>query len=407
MISTRCDWVQRAALLTTISLFSAGYALLGLVGVIVAAVAEGVVERRIPWHRSRVDSLLAALVVIFFISGLLSSYRLIAVGEAMLLTLSIYFTFGPLSQLLYRDGTFLTPFLWAWAGGGVGAAAWGILGHVFTKHPASTQAIGPTALGTTLLIAIGVSVGLLSTAESGWTFLRLAAGMAVLTLGLALTYSRGAWGGTIVELGIFFLLADLRYSWRALLLLILIGLAGATFVAVVHPAIDPAVIRRVEGTTFSLAATHWRVFLALSAVAIFRSHPVFGTGLGTFPLVYPQYRLPGDPNPLPVPFAHNIFLNVAAEGGALGLGAFVAIIGWALVAGWRWHAQSRSPSDRIVSAAVLSTFIGMLTHQLFDGTIQSVHLGAGLWFLIAILGARSKGTGRLTVTGGAGREATS
>jgi hypothetical protein len=29
----------------------------------------------------------------------------------------------------------------------------------------------------------------------------------------------------------------------------------------------------------------------------------------------------------------------------------------------------------------------MLTQQLFDGTIQSVHLGAGLWFLIAILGS--------------------
>ncbi len=385
--STWLDSVQRATLLATISLFSAGYAPVGLVCVIAAVVWEWIAEKRIPWRRGRVDSLLTAFVVIFFISGLLSSYRLIAVGEAVLLMLTIYFTFGPLSQMLHRDGTFLKPFLWAWTGGGVGAAAWGILGHVFTKLPASTPAIGPTALGTTLLIAIGLSLGLLSMAGSVWKFLGLAGGIAVLILGLALTYSRGAWGGTIIELGIFFLLVDLRHSWRALLLLLLIGLAGAAFVAVAHPVIDPAVIRRVEGTTFSLAGPHWRVFLARSALAIFRSHPLVGTGFGTFSLAYPEYRFPGDPNPLPVPFAHNIFLNVAAEGGALGLAAFTAIIGWALVAGWRWHAQSRSPWDRIASAAVLSAFMGMLTHQLFDGTIQSVHLGAGLWFLVAILGA--------------------
>lgn len=385
------DLVQRAALLVTIALFSTGYGPIGLVCVLAAVIAEGIAAGRVPWRRSPVDLLLIAFIAVYLISGVLSSYRLIAIGETVLLAVTIYFTFGPLYQLLQRDGTFLTPFLWAWVGGGVAAAVWGILSHLLTKLPASTQAVGPTALGTTLLIATGLSAGLLSAERTVWKILALAGGMAVLLLGLALTYSRGAWGGALVALGMFFLLAGLRHSWRAFLLLILVGLVGAAFVAIAHPTIDPAVIRRVEGTTFSLNGTHWRVFLARSALAIFRDHPLFGTGFGTFSSVYPQYRLPGDPNPLPVPFAHNIILNTAAEVGALGLAAFTAIIVWAAVAGWRWYARSHSPSDTIGSAAVLSVFIGMLTQQLFDGTIQSVHLGAGLWFLVAILTASTSG----------------
>lgn len=94
---------------------------------------------------------------------------------------------------------------------------WGIFTHVLTKLLASTQAIGPTALGTTLLIATGLSVGPFSTTGSVWKFLGLATGISVLILGLALTYSRGAWGGTIISLGIFFPLIGLRHSWRALL----------------------------------------------------------------------------------------------------------------------------------------------------------------------------------------------
>lgn len=350
-------------------------------------IAEGIVARRIPWRRSPLDFLLITFIVVYFISGVLSSYRLIAIGETVLLGITIYFTFGPLYQVLQQDRDFLTPFLWAWVGGGVAAAMWGIVSHLLTKLPASTQAIGPNALGTTLLVATGLSVGLLSGTGTAWKFL-VAGGIPVLVLGLTLTYSRGAGAGAAGALGVFFLLVELRHSWRAFLLLILIGIAGATFIAFAHPAIDPAVIKRIEGTTFNPNVTHWRVFVAKSALAIFRDHPLLGTGFGTFSLVYPQYRLPGDPNPpTGMPFAHNIFLNTAAEVGALGLAAFTAVIVWAMVAGWQWYARSLSSSDTIRSAAVLSAFMGMLMQQLFDGTIQSVHLGAGLWLLVAILGA--------------------
>jgi hypothetical protein len=33
----------------------------------------------------------------------------------------------------------------------------------------------------------------------------------------------------------------------------------------------------------------------------------------------------------------------------------------------------------------LSAFVGSIVHQMFDGTLLSVHLGMGLWMLLAIL----------------------
>ena len=105
------DPVQRAALLVTIALFSASYAPLGLACVLGAVFAEGIAARTIPWRRSPVDFLLIAFIAVYLISGALSSYRLIATGETVLLAVTIYFTFGPLYQLLQRDKNFLTPFL--------------------------------------------------------------------------------------------------------------------------------------------------------------------------------------------------------------------------------------------------------------------------------------------------------
>ena len=37
------------------------------------------------------------------------------------------------------------------------------------------------------------------------------------------------------------------------------------------------------------------------------------------------------------------------------------------------------------TTSVLAAFIGAMVHQLFDGTMISVHLGVGLWALLAIL----------------------
>lgn len=82
---------------------------------------------------------------------------------------------------------------------------------------------------------------------------------------------------------------------------------------------------------------------------------------------------------------------MAAEGGLFGLVAFVLVLLAALAVGWRRHAGAPSSRPRTITAAILSAFIGLLIHQQFDGTAISVHLGVGMWMLIAALALSSRG----------------
>jgi len=346
--------------------------------VLLTVIVEGILRRRIPWRPGALDVFLAGFIAIFMISGWLSPYRPIATGSAGLAALTIYLAFGPLYALLRRDREFLKSLVKAWIAGGIVAAAWGLYHHSLEGYPARTAQLPQNALATALLIVLIFALGLFLMRDHGWRYLT-AGGFILLFLTLILTTSRGAWLAAAVALISFFSLVGYRRAWQGMLLTGLAAVAAITFTAT----------ERDAGGGFTLekgASTFDRVLLARTAEAIFVDHPLFGTGLNTYVLAHVKYKLPGDPNVAP-PFAHNVFLNMAAEGGALGFVTFTAIIIWAAIAGLRWRLASTSTPDIIMSATIFSAFLATMVHQLFDGTILSVHLGAALWLLIATLAA--------------------
>lgn len=372
---------RRGALLVTALLFSAGYAAVGLVLILLTVVVEAIRTRTLPWRRSPVDWFLLSFIAAFVISGVASSYRAVAVGSTALAALTIYLTFGPLYDQLQRDKGFLRPFLSAWVAGGIAAAVWAIILRT-PKNAAYTPALGENAVGTTLLVALVLSLGLLLALPAGWRYLVMG-GWVLIILGLAFTYARGAWLGAATGLIAFLLLARLRYRSAAIVLLLLIGALGILFTLP-----ENNLLLETAATIPALSRNRDRIAQAKSALAIYRDHPLVGTGLNTFTAVYPAYRLPDDPSPTS-PFAHNIFLNMAAEGGALGLATFTATILWSAVAAWRWRTASQAASEIMLSAAIFAALLGLIVNQLFDGTILSVHLSSGLWFLIAIVAAHA------------------
>ncbi len=379
-------WLEQSrttALLVTALLFSAGYTAIGLALVLFVVIAEGVVTRQLPWHRSEGDAYFVSFITLFLISGWVSPYRPIAVGSAGLAALTIFLAFGPLYRQLRHDPRFLQPFLWVWVLGGVLAAAWALSLHQLTGRAAFTPEQNQNALGTALLVPLLLGLGLSLRTQTVWGYL-MAAGVDVLILGLAFTTSRGAWLGTAFGMLSFFWLTRLRYSWREVAVLVCVGLVAVILIGLERAS--PALVQRASSIVD--ASRHQdRIALGKSARAIFEDHPIIGTGLNTFSIVYPKYRFPGDPNPPTQPFAHNVFLNMAAEGGILGLVAFTATMLWGGLMGWRWYRASVSREETMVSAIVLSAFLGTLVHQLFDSTMISVHVGSGVWFLMAIMAA--------------------
>ncbi len=370
---TRLEKFTRASLLATAFLFTSGFAVVGLVALLVATVVEGLVTRRIPWQRSPADTALLAFTAAFLLIGIASPYPKIAVGAAILSALTLYVAFGPLYRLLRQDRTFLRPFLWSWVGGGFLTAGWAVAGHRLTGHLPVTPLI-TTSLGTTLLITLVFSLGMSLATPTRW---RLLTGVsaAVTAVGLILTYSRGAWLGGIVAIAVLLALTRPRFAVPVVSTILLATIAAA----VLTGANMSSVTRRLDGI-FSVAANKDRVILARAAIATFLDHPVLGTGLDTFSLVPPRYMSDLTPRA----FAHNIFLNMAAEGGTIGLVAFLAVVLAGLRSGWRWLKGASSLNDRAISASIFSAFIGLLVREQFDGTMMMVNVGAGFWLLIAM-----------------------
>ena len=382
MLPPWLDRLQRTGLMLTAVLFSAGYASIGLVWLLVTVILEAVVLRRLPWQRSPLDVPFLAFLAVFLVSGWLSPYRGIATGSIGLAALTIYLAFGVLHRLLRRDHTVLRPFLLAWVGGAVLAAIWAILSHRTSGAPGTTAALGQNAVGTTLLIALILTTGLYTEHPPRGRYALAVAG-SILAVGVMVTYTRGAWLGATVGLATFFILTELRRTWRAL---VLVGVLGVVTVAAAGT--ERAALTRRAMTISSVEANASRVSLLRASVRMVADHPVLGTGLNTFATIYPRYRRHGDADPV-APFAHNIFLNMAVEGGVVGALAFAAVIVLAVASGWRWHASSRTPPGMLLSATILAAFVGAMTHQLVDGTFLSVHLGAGLWLLAAALAAHA------------------
>jgi O-antigen ligase len=135
-------------------------------------------------------------------------------------------------------------------------------------------------------------------------------------------------------------------------------------------------VRGVEITDANFAVlermAHWQ-----SALAMWADHPWLGVGIGNYEPVYPRYALPLWP--LPLGHAHNYYLNIGAEAGALGLLAYLALWSVALVAAWRATRWASGWSWGI-ALGVLGVLAHLSIHSFFDNLF--VH---GMYLHVAIL----------------------
>jgi O-antigen ligase len=101
---------------------------------------------------------------------------------------------------------------------------------------------------------------------------------------------------------------------------------------------------------------------------MFLAHPVLGVGAGNYSEAYPQYSLICWPNSLG--HAHNYYINAAAETGAIGLAAFLALTVAMVFVGWRaTQAMLRSDTSGYGLALALGFFACIVTvvvHNVVD-----------------------------------------
>lgn len=251
---------------------------------------------------------------------------------------------------------------------------------------------GPNRFAQILIVLLPLALAEYRNARTSGGRLAATAAGALILGGICLTYSRGAF---LTLVGLVILLAILReIPWSAVLL-------GAGLLAAGVGIVAPGYYDRVasvaevtklfdeDGTVEAGAVTRGRLTEMLAAGWVFLEHPVVGVGPAQYmPFYSEEYQLRPeiDFRHLPKPRrAHNLYAEVAAEGGTIGLALFVAIPGLLLAGLWR---ERQRWSDRRPDLAEIATGFGVAIVA-YHGTGMFLHLAYEryYWLLLALAAA--------------------
>ncbi len=236
----------------------------------------------------------------------------------------------------------------------------------------------PNYLAAVLVPAIMLAGGLAARRGSGQRLL-LALATVIIAIGLAATQSRGG----LIAAALCSIVALIIWRGRRLMIASFIVLA-ATATAGFFIA-NPAAWQRIgESNNGSGRVDIWSV-----AWRIVGDHPFFGIGIAQFPEVSPHYVL----QPGVLKFVgliveqhivvHNLYLQLWAEDGIIGLLLFLSVVAVSLTAGWRAVKRFDLLGDIEMSAlarAAILGLVGMLTASFFLSNLEA----GQLWILLAL-----------------------
>jgi O-antigen ligase len=237
---------------------------------------------------------------------------------------------------------------------GAVSAIWGIVQYLILnfdhlgRRPQGALGLYMTYSGLLMLVACAaVSRVMFAKHHRAWAAVVLPA----LIFALIFTFTRSAWVGACVGIGLLFLLRDFR-------LMALLPVALAAFLA-----LAPAALTARLYSTFSLKdpSNVDRVAMMKSGVRIIKDDPLTGVGPDMVIQVYPHYRERTAVNQLN-PHLHNVPLQIAAERGLPALGVWL----WFIVTLVRDFLKRRRSEFPSLSNAGLAVIGAMLAAGLFE-----------------------------------------
>lgn len=223
-------------------------------------------------------------------------------------------------------------------------------------------------LGAYLVIILSLAFAQFMLAKQKITKVSFCALAAILTAGLLMTFSRGAWLGA----GVAFILMMLTLRKFKILLAI-------TFIILLIFSVSPDIRERFL-FTFQKGGDATRLMLWRGAWSMIKEGPFLGKGLGTFMTYLPKYT-PQETTQ----YAHNSFLQIWAEVGVFGLLSFLLLVTTVL----RKALRSISANRNFMLVGAFCGICGFLAHSFFDSQLYSLHLSILFWFTLGLLSASS------------------
>jgi O-antigen ligase len=324
---------------------------------------------------AKLQKLLLALALFVFATQACSARRARAAGAALLA--------GTVATSAYGIWVYLA------GEGGLASRLRGISGFYMTTG------------GIISLALVFLAPGLAAMRRRPWR-LALGCGLGVVAWALVLSYSRGAWLGTLAGGAVILALV------RPRLLAVAAVAAVALFFAIPGELRD----RVTSIADPSHALNRERVHMWGAALRLVKDHPLTGAGLMDMKPLFERYADPDYTGVVHGHF-HSNFLQVAASGGLVGLAAFLLLlgaIGTALVRAVRALPPTRAPAGggrgaedaalaRALAIGGLAAFVSFVVQGFFEWNFGDAEV-VTLWYALTGSALAAPSWARLATSAG-------
>jgi O-antigen ligase len=229
--------------------------------------------------------------------------------------------------------------------------------------------------------------------RSWWARTLAILGTALAAVGCALTFSRGAALALVLVVGTMAMMGYIRP--RHLVVLVLGSFLALTAfpqsrarLASLQTVADSLLAGQAGGQSGERldGAVTGRLTEMLAAARVFADHPVFGVGPGMFKYYAPEYGNDGGLRFLEGPReAHNLYLGIAAETGALGILSFLAIV-FVTLRSLQRRRQACMRTDPALAHSVTG-FILVVVAYLATGMSMHFSYTRYFWLMLGLAGA--------------------
>lgn len=207
-----------------------------------------------------------------------------------------------------------------------------------------------------------------------YTFYLFGALFSLLFICLMLTVSRGAW---------FAFIASMLFMCIWIKSLGVVFLIIGMFVIITHQFYDPYLkVRLTKFFIFEEQSSKDRLMIWSVAKNMFLHKPWLGVGLGTFMFNFDRFLT--QRYPYGIPYAHNCYLQMAAETGIIGLASFLVVLAVFLYNGIKNLNIKKVEFSWYVLIAALASVLGYCVQMAVDTSFYALDLGMLFWLLLGL-----------------------
>lgn len=185
-----------------------------------------------------------------------------------------------------------------------------------------------------------------------------------------LANTRSAWLGFFIS---FFLALLIRNKKKIIVILLALFIILSPFLP--KDKVDDIIGYSSMQDRFYMWRIGWKIFL---------EHPIIGNGFNTFFLKFKEYREDEFKNKRGS-YAHNGYLQIAADTGILGLMVFLLLICTAFRNIFKYIKEVKNAFYGTFALGLAAGLFAFLIHSFFDTNLQSLPLVTLFWFCLALL----------------------